>query len=297
MSNTNNIKPGSAVMNYPGAKARLAPWIIDHLPAHNTYVELFGGSAGVLVQKPESINEIYNDLDGDLVQFFRVLRDQSESLLAWLRRTPYSRELYEEFADEFYAGDRPRDPIERAGRFWYLRQAGFNGKLRERQPFSTSTSARGYPCDSQARNYHRSRERLEAFADRFEAVTIECLDYGEIIDRYDSDTTVFYADPPYVDDHLSNRYYSNDEFDHARLAEQLSDIDGEAVVSYEAIPDAIPDDWMVLERDRTSTLSRGNTEEKNGVERLLLTFAPTDTPLFAGSDGGQTRLGEVSVDG
>ncbi|QLH83390.1 DNA adenine methylase [Halosimplex pelagicum] len=285
------IEPGKAVMNYPGAKARLAPWIIDHLPEHNTYVEVFGGSAAVLVHKPESINEVYNDIDDDLVEFFEVLRDRRDELLDWLRHTPYSRTVYNKIADAYHAGERAADPVVRAGRLWYLVQAGFNGDLTKRNTFSTSTSARGYPCDSQARNYHRSRERLEAFAERFQSVIIECLDWREVIDRYDSATTLFYIDPPYP---VSGEgYYPNHDLDHAALVERLAELEGEAVISYGELPE-YPDSWALREKTVTSTLSRANGEEKDCPERLLLTFDPDTTTLFQSAQ--QRTLSNVGTD-
>jgi DNA adenine methylase len=277
-SEGSDIEYGKAVMSYPGAKARLAPWIIDHLPEHNTFVEVFGGSAAVLVHKPESINEVYNDIDDDLVEFFEVLRDRPDELLDWLRHTPYSRTLYNEFADAYHTGERADDPVVRAGRLWYLVQAGFNGDLTKRNSFSTSTSVRGYPCDSQARNYHRSRERLEAFAERFQAVTIECLDWREVIDQYDSAMTAFYVDPPYPAVRTEG-YYPHHDLDHATLVERLTEIEGEAVISYGELPE-YPDSWTLREKTVTSALSRANGKDKDCPERLLLTFNPAQTPLF-----------------
>jgi len=262
---TDEIAHGKAVANYPGAKARLAPWTIDHFPEHNTYVEVFGGTAGVLVHKPESVNEIYNDADDDLVNFFRVLRDRPDDLLAWLRRTPYSRTVFEDTLDDYHNDDLGADPVVRAGRFWFLLQASFNGKLPSRSGFSTSTSARGYPCDSQARNYHRSRERLDAFAERFQAVTVECLDWREVIERYDSATTAFYVDPPYYGV-TSQNYYAEGDIDHAALIETLADIDGEAVISYGELPEH-PDEWTVRERTksrRSRVASRRNASATSG---------------------------------
>ena len=292
MNSTEQIGPGKAVMNYPGAKARLAPWIIEHLPEHNTYVEVFGGSAAVLVHKPESINEIYNDIDDDLVDFFRVLRDRRDDLLDWLHHTPYSRTLYDEFVDAYHTGDRVSDPVVRAGRFWYLVQAGFNGDLTKRNSFSTSTSSRGYPCDAQARNFHRSRERLEAFAGRFQSVTIENLDWRDVIDRYDSATTAFYVDPPYPSVR-DEGYYPHHDLDHSALVERLAEITGEAVISYGELPE-YPDSWTLRERTVTSTLSRANGEDKDCPERLLLTFDPDTTTLFQPAQ--QRTLCDFGVD-
>jgi DNA invertase Pin-like site-specific DNA recombinase len=105
---------------------------IDQMPDHDTYVEVFGGSAGVLYNKPRSKYEIYNDSNDDLTQFFRVLRNQPEELAKWLQKVPYSRSQYEEWVDEFYAGIRPDDPIIRAGRFFALRYMQYTGLRRLR---------------------------------------------------------------------------------------------------------------------------------------------------------------------
>lgn len=67
------------IMRYPGGKYTLAKWVISHFPVHETYVELFGGAASVLMRKQRSIGEVYNDLDGDVVNVFRVLRDRKQA--------------------------------------------------------------------------------------------------------------------------------------------------------------------------------------------------------------------------
>nr|MBA3826420.1 DNA adenine methylase [Ktedonobacterales bacterium] len=110
----------SAPFPWFGGKRRLAPWIIPHFPAHTTYVEVFGGSAAVLFAKPPSALEIYNDLDGELVHFFRVLRDPVLAMdlserLAW---TPYSREEWRTCLTQLRAGEEV-DDVERARR-WFV---------------------------------------------------------------------------------------------------------------------------------------------------------------------------------
>ncbi|WP_236693104.1 DNA adenine methylase [Pseudomonas sp. 11/12A] len=85
------------VIRYHGAKFRLAPWVLQHFPPHTCYVESFGGAAGVLMQKPRSYAEVYNDLDGDIVNLFRVLQDPvtRSGFTERLGFTPYSREEFE----------------------------------------------------------------------------------------------------------------------------------------------------------------------------------------------------------
>lgn len=90
---TNEIK--RPALRYYGGKWKLAPWIISHFPAHKNYVEPCGGAASVLLQKPRSPLETYNDLDGNVVNFFRVLRDRPDELIRKIRLTPWARAEYE----------------------------------------------------------------------------------------------------------------------------------------------------------------------------------------------------------
>lgn len=111
----------SPALRYHGGKFRLAPWIMQFFPAHKTYVEPFGGAAGVLIQKNRSYAEVYNDLDGDIVNFFRVLRDREmrTQLEEAVALTPYAR-------GEFETAWEPTDcPIERARRTAIRAQMGF----------------------------------------------------------------------------------------------------------------------------------------------------------------------------
>ena len=98
------------VMRYHGGKWRIAPWVIGHFPAHRVYVEPFGGAAGVLLRKPPAAAEIYNDLDGEIVNVFRVLRDPNlnEQLARLCYLTPYSR------AEHDLAQEPSTDPLEQA---------------------------------------------------------------------------------------------------------------------------------------------------------------------------------------
>ena len=83
--------PSRAALRYFGGKARLATWIVDHLPPHVCYVEPFGGAASVLLRKPPAPYEVYNDLDGEVVGFFRVLRERPHDLVEAIRNTPFAR--------------------------------------------------------------------------------------------------------------------------------------------------------------------------------------------------------------
>lgn len=98
------------ILRWHGGKWRLADWIIAHLPSHRVYVEPFGGAASVLLKKPRSYCEVYNDLDGEVVNLFRVARTQGEQLRELLELTPFAR-------DEFVLSyEHTDDPLEQARR-------------------------------------------------------------------------------------------------------------------------------------------------------------------------------------
>lgn len=106
-----------AVFPVPGGESQLASWILEYLPAHECYVEGFGGAASLLVDRAPSPVDVHNDSDSDLVHLFRVLRTQPETLVAWLDAMPYAREGHERWVERFYTGHRPTADVRGAGRF------------------------------------------------------------------------------------------------------------------------------------------------------------------------------------
>jgi DNA adenine methylase len=115
-------EPARPILRYHGGKWKIADWIIEHLPRHRTYVEPFGGAASVLIKKPRAYAEVYNDLDGEIVNLFCVARDRGEELARAVELTPYAR-------DEFYQSFLPSDdPLEQARRTVLRSFAGFGGK-------------------------------------------------------------------------------------------------------------------------------------------------------------------------
>lgn len=226
--------PCRPILRYHGGKWRLAPWIISHFPAHRVYVEPFGGGASVLLRKPRTYAEVYNDLDGDVVNVFRVLRDpdQAVSLQALLRLTPFARE-------EFEGLTIPADcPVERARRtvaraFMGFGSAAYNSEYVtgfRRKSFRSGTSPawdwRNYP------------DHLAAFAERLQGVAIENAPALEVIQAMDREDVLFYVDPPYVDSTRVKRVagqkcyrFEMTDDEHRELAAVLQEIKGMAVVS------------------------------------------------------------------
>lgn len=281
---------------YIGGKTRLARWVIDHLPEHTTYVEPFGGSASVLLNKPRSDVEIFNDKDSDVVTFFRVARERPDELAEWCRYTPFSEQLHDEWADEFFSGERPADDVEHAGKWLFLRYSQYAGKVSRKSGFKRE-SPRDEKGSRNARNWVNVPERVEYVAERFRGVSVVHEDYQAVVERYDSPETVFYVDPPYYQKEDLYR----ESADHAALERSLRDIEGDVLVSYTEIPPGLyeGDTWNVVER--TVTHSAAGTG-KMADERLIMNFEPSAEREFtqrtladavdarqARPDGGDSR--------
>jgi DNA adenine methylase len=258
----------TSTVPYPGGKSGLAEWIIDTMPVHDTYVEVFGGGAGVLFNKPRSKYEIYNDLNDDLTQFFRVVRDFPDELATWLQSVPYSRSQYEEWVADFYDGFRPNDPIERAGRFFALRYMQYAGVSSTANGFKTR--ARRSP----ARTFDNARNRIHSLAQRFDQVTIEKQDYREAFQTYDDSAVdvLFYVDPPYVG---TENHYSG-EFDHETLVDCLQEVENDWMVSCKEVPEGLAE-YTVRECEGRHRMKRASGSV---TESLVCNFDPSERPDF-----------------
>lgn len=178
---------------YHGAKFRISGWVHQHLPGHRTYVEPFGGAAGVLLTKARSYAEVYNDLDGDVVNFFRVLQDVEKCarLIEACRLTPYARAEFEQ------AWEPTEEPVERARRLVIRAQMGFGSA-------GATKGKTGFRIDSQRaygtaqHHWLKYPDGLAAIAERFTGVLIENRPAIEVMQQHDTPQTLHYVDPPYV---------------------------------------------------------------------------------------------------
>lgn len=185
--------PTRPVLRWLGGKFRLAPWVVSHFPKHKVYVEPFGGAASILLQKPRSYNEIYNDLDGELVNLFRVMRgDRACELLEQLRLTPYSREEY------WAAFEVCEDPVERARRTIVRSHlAHGTGGARMDRPTGFRTDGNSATTNV-AGEWADLPDALEAVIERIKGVNIEQRPAIELVERHRASHTLIYLDPPYL---------------------------------------------------------------------------------------------------
>lgn len=218
------------ILRYHGGKWKLAPWILRHLPAHRVYVEPFGGGASVLLQKPRSYAEVYNDLDGEIVNLFRVARDHGEALAQACEMTPFARAEFEQ------AYDTHGEPLEQARRtvirsFMGFGSAGASGQI---TGFRANSSRRG---TTPAHDWMNYPQHLRAVVQRLRGVVTENRDALEIMRSHDTPTTLHYVDPPYVHDTRklrtrapAYRHEMTDE-QHLALLAVLRDLSGMVVLS------------------------------------------------------------------
>ena len=215
---------------YYGGKQLLAGRIAALLPRDaRHYVEVCGGSGAVLASiDPRFEIETWNDVDGVLVNFFRVLREQPEALHRAADLTPYARTEQALAVDEASCPD----PVERARRFLFRTQAAMQGAYQDTSFRVTTRSPRS---DKQpARAWRSLVARLPALAERFHGVQIESKPAHELIRLFDAPHVVFYVDPPYPDETCSSsrRYpHPMDTSGHVALAAALHRIKGRALVS------------------------------------------------------------------
>lgn len=217
-------------MRYHGGKWRLAPWIIEHLPEHRIYVEPFCGAASVLMRKPRSYSEVINDLEGEVVNVFRVLKDpdQADELERQLRLTPFARQ-------EFDLSWQPAGgALENARRTIMRSFMGFGSASVTRTGTTGFRAAASRSGTTPAHDWSRLPKHLQSWTKRLRGVVIESRDALEIIEQQDTPETAFYIDPPYVSDTRNTRgAYRHDytDADHRRLAEQLHGVQGGVVLS------------------------------------------------------------------
>lgn len=268
---------------YYGGKTRLAERIATMLPEHRQYVEPFAGSLAVLLAKRQSRLETVNDLDGDLMLFWRVLRDHPEELAHVCAMTPHSR------AERDAALDRPAEleELERARRVWVCLSQGRSGTLR-------ATGWRYTVDDSEKTSMPRRIaayvDRMPAVAARLRGVSLENRPALELIEAYGRHrNTLLYVDPPYLAETRSVGGAHNYRHEmphleqHQQLAAALTDCRATVVLSGYPSPiyDHLYTDWHRYELD-AATSQGGTHQVKTEVlwsNRSLRTTSTDDVPL------------------
>ena len=218
-------KPLKSPLGYMGGKSRLAKRIVERIPEHTCYVEPFCGAAWVYFTKPQSKVEILNDRDGELVNFWRVVKNHLPEFLRHIDMTLVSREQFhlESKQDPSLLTD-----VQRAVRYYRLQRMGFGGKVVNRT-FGTGLTR------PNSLNLLSVEDKLKETHRRIARTTIENLDACECIEKYDSPKTFFYIDPPYWNADFYAVSFSGRDFQ--RLADTLKTISGKFILSLNDTPE------------------------------------------------------------
>ena len=257
------MTPTRPVLRYHGGKWMLAPWIIEHFPPHRIYTEAYGGAASVLIRKPRAkLVEVYNDLDGEIVNLFRILRepDDAGALANMLQATPFARE-------EFALSYQPcLGRLEQARRTVVRSFMGFGSD-------SASGTKTGFRANGNRQSAHPAKDwsnypaAVSDFCERLKGVVIESRPAVEVLLQHDTPETLHYCDPPYMPETRkesmirAGKGYRHEmvDDDHRRLAEVLHECTGMVVLSGypSAIYDELYRDWQTVER---KALADGGSE-------------------------------------
>jgi DNA adenine methylase len=267
---------------YFGGKTRLADRIIELLPEHHHYVEPFAGSLAVLLAKPRSRMETVNDIDGDLMTFWKVLRDRPEDLALRMALTPHSR------AEHQAAYDLDTDDdLERARQVWVLLSQGRGATLRRTGWRYYQGPASTYSFPEYLAAYVN---RVPACAERLAGVSLECRDALELIDGFGKHPEVLlYCDPPYVGSTRAANYRHEMTADaqHRELAAALADCRAAVVLSgyHSPLYDDLYDGWHRAElKAWTGNGIRNGATKTDGDRTEVLwsnrPFPAEDLPLF-----------------
>lgn len=261
------------VLRYHGGKWRIADWVLAHFPdasAFDTYIEPFGGSASVLMRKPRSQYEVYNDLDGEIVNVFRVLQDdaQRQRLTELLMLTPYAR-------SEFELSYQPNDdPVEQARRTVFRAFSGFGSAAATKG----RTGFRGFSGSSgrgvnPASYWSRYPANLAAFGERLSGVVIECRPAIDVMRDRDGPDVLHYVDPPYLlgtrQMQTGDRYYRHEmsDADHLALIDVCCQLEGYVVLSAYA-SDLYRErlhDWSLVTTDSQASGRRGSVSRTESL--------------------------------
>ncbi|MDH5160366.1 DNA adenine methylase [Heyndrickxia oleronia] len=213
------------ILHYPGSKWSMADWIISHMPQHKTYLEPFFGSGAVFFRKETSLLETINDIDSNIINLFKVIRDYPEKLAEKVHWTPLSRE---EYYKSFEAN--PEDEIERARVFLVRCGQAIGAKTSDRTGWRSNINPLNH---HKAKEWNNLPEKILSVADRLKNVQIEHQDASQLIKRYNRPEVFIYADPPYVLRTRSKRMYAHEfsDADHAILIGYLKKHAGPVLLS------------------------------------------------------------------
>lgn len=259
-------------ITYYGGKQTLAPLIISLIPEHILYGEPFTGGGAVFFQKPPSKVEVINDTNGELMNFYKVTKEQFKPLQKMIQRTLHCRNAYRQAEVVYYNPDL-FDEVRRAWAVWVICSQGFASKMDG--PFGFDKTA-----NTTSRRIAGKRVNFtEAYEKRLETTQIECADGLYIIKSRDHEGAFFYCDPPYIGSNCGH-YKGYTEADYEALLRLLSGIKGKFLLS--SYPSDIlakyskENDWSSIKRELFVTVNAKGGNQKRKIEMLTANYPISD---------------------
>lgn len=237
------MKPCKPAISWPGGKTRMLKHLLPLVPEHRLYVEVFGGGAALLLAKPKAPVEVYNDLSGELVAFFRNVKHHLPALLEELEFIQNGRQEMKDFLAQPGLTE-----IQRVARWFVCNKISFGA---QGESFGTSRTGAGASHGSRANRLKALRNLNE----RLDSVCVEHLSWEKLLPLYDTADTLFFLDPPYFA--AGGPYGAFTEDDFLRLAAAIEQLKGRWILTFQ-------DHQLV--RDRFSAFHQVAVTRQKGIE-------------------------------
>jgi DNA adenine methylase len=259
MKNT-TLKPS---FGWVGGKSKLAKDIVDLMPEHRVYIEVFGGALNVLYakEKPKANKkaEVVNDINGELINLHRVMQKRPQTLSLFLSKLLVSREIFNNIKNFSY---KPRNDIERASYYFYLISQSFGAKG---ESFAMSAKSK------KPKNIYKD---FTKWSERLKGVVIENMSFERLLKEYDKEDAFFYCDPPYVS---TESYYKNigsfGKNEHILLNDKLKNLKGKFLLSYndcELIRELYKDFKIIKSKEINYLLGQNMHNKKKSVQEIFI---------------------------
>lgn len=272
-----------SLISYVGGKGRQLNELLPLIPQSRCFVEAFGGGASVLLNRERSEVEVYNDLNGNLINLFRVVKDRSSfaEFQRLVELTLWSKDEFAEALRVLYDGS-PRTPVEKAWAFYTIQNMGISGKLHR----TVGNWSRSQQDSGNTERWWGRLEKLGAIHERLKFVQIDHQPALDCIQYWDSPDTTFYLDPPYVLDTRHQKYYDieMEDEEHVQLVDALLNVKGSVVLSgyehplYDPLADA---GWQVW-RYPTVASMRVTSEQELKPKRTEVVWRNPQAVRLAG---------------
>jgi DNA adenine methylase len=266
-----------SVLNWVGGKSLSAEKIVKLMPDHDCYVEVFGGALWIYFRKSPSKVEVVNDINGELINFYRCVQRKHKEFLERTHYEMYSRELYYEYLNDFYSGKHKElDDVERAFRFYCLIKEAFGAKFGGGWGYSSARNM--------ATAFFNEFLGFDAINERLKNTQIDNRDFEEIINGYDGERTLFYVDPPYCGS-ANDLYYfkcvdtSFSMWDHQRLYMALKNIKGKFILTVDDCEwvrerYCVPDSGFTVIENEVFYSSADKDNRRHVIELIITNFNP-----------------------